>query len=94
MVIPRRYVRALAIFELVVATLLALPCFAFLKVVLFPRQGDFESGGWAGIGLALLVPGFAAFALAGGLLLKPVRWRWYAQLLPLAAIIWLLAAFS
>ena len=94
MAIPRRYVRALAIFELAVATLLALPCFAFLKVILFPRQDDFESGGWAGIGLTLLVPGFVAFALAGGLLLRPVRWRWYAQLLPLAAIIGLLAAFS
>jgi hypothetical protein len=88
------YVKSLAIVELAVAMLLALPCCVFLKVILFPPRGDFESGGWAGIGLVLLLPAFVAFAVAGGLLLRPMRWRWYAQLLPLAAIVWLFAAFQ
>ena len=36
----RDYAKSLAIVELAVAMLLALPCCVFLKVILFPPRGD------------------------------------------------------
>jgi hypothetical protein len=91
----QQYARAIAIVELVIAVALAILCLILLKFMLFPAPPTHWEGSgavWAAIGFSFIFPVFAAFAIAGVMLLKSTRGRWLVQILPLAAVAWLIAS--
>ena len=92
---PQVATRIVAILEIVIAAMLALMCAGFVYQLMFPGEHPPpDQGGWAALGLALITPICLAFALAGITLLKSVRGRWLLQLIPAAAVAWVLIFYT
>ena len=92
---PQVATRIVAILEILVGVLLAVMCAGFIYQLSFPGENPPpDQGGWAAFGLALFTPVCLAFAIAGITLLKSVRGRWLIQLIPGAAIAWVLIFYT
>lgn len=84
--------RGVAIVELGLSVILSVCAAAAFNGAYFPNKtsnpsdpANWEAPAWAALACVVLVPGSLLFAIGGITMLKKLRYRWWCQLLPLAA---------